>query len=159
MTKSEIFSQYNKARAAAKNGKLDPNRTNRALGVLMSKSTRPYTTTTKSCNCPDRVRNTTTACKHMIAKMIEVRVAQAHTSTTTTSTPVTTTASDISSPWMETSNGGYMIAEIKQGRGGYFIHEFEYLEVGKEWASTEHHGILTRPSKAWGKKLGSQRHI
>jgi len=76
MTKSEIFSMYNKARAAAKKGKLDAGRVNRALGVLQSKQSRGYQTTIKSCNCEDHKRHPQVACKHMVAKMIETRIEQ-----------------------------------------------------------------------------------
>lgn len=74
---SEIMTVYNKARAAARAGKLDEKRVNRALGLLMSKnSNRPYNTTVKSCDCPDHAiyRNT---CKHMIKNMMQVRISQA----------------------------------------------------------------------------------
>ncbi len=79
MTKSEIFTQYNKARAAARRGKLDAKRVNRALGVAQSKTPRPYITTARTCNCPDHIKNPAIACKHMIAKMIEVRASQSRT--------------------------------------------------------------------------------
>lgn len=73
MTKSEIFTQYNRARAAARKGKLDPARVNRALGILQNSTPRPYLTTISSCNCQDHSRHPDIACKHMIAKMIEYR--------------------------------------------------------------------------------------
>jgi hypothetical protein len=78
MTKSEIFTQYNKARAAARQGKLDPKRVNRALGIAQTKATeQKYITSIKSCTCEDHKRNST-PCKHMIARMIEVKVERTH---------------------------------------------------------------------------------
>jgi hypothetical protein len=74
---SEIFSVYNKARTAARQGLLDEKRVNRALGLLMSKnSNRPYNTTVKGCDCPDHIK-TGKACKHMIKMMMQVRISQA----------------------------------------------------------------------------------
>lgn len=78
ITKSEIFTQYNKARSAARLGKLDPKRVDRALGVAQLKVQPEYLTTTKSCSCEDHSRHPSIACKHMIAKMIEVKVARTH---------------------------------------------------------------------------------
>ena len=80
MDKKLVMGMYNKARAAAKQGKLDPIRTNKALGILQSKDAgrakfAEYRTTTKACSCPDYHR-TGKPCKHMIAKMIEVRATQ-----------------------------------------------------------------------------------
>jgi hypothetical protein len=76
MNKSILMSTYNKAKAAARNGKLDITRTNKALGILMSKNSaarlEKYLTTTRTCSCPDHAR-TGKPCKHMIARMIEVR--------------------------------------------------------------------------------------
>lgn len=83
MTKSEIFTQYNKARAAARQGKLDPKRVNRALGIAQTKAPeQKYVTTIKTCNCIDHQQHPSVACKHMIARMIEVKVERTHNSTT-----------------------------------------------------------------------------
>jgi hypothetical protein len=78
MTKSEIFTQYNKARSAARQGKLDPKRVDRALGVVQRKAQSEYITTTRGCSCEDHSRHPGIACKHMIAKMIEIKVAHTH---------------------------------------------------------------------------------
>lgn len=79
MTKSELFTQYNKARAAAKHGKLDVARVNRALGIAQSKNREnKYQTTIKSCTCKDHELHPAVACKHMVAKMIEVKVERMH---------------------------------------------------------------------------------
>lgn len=76
MTKSELFSMYNKARAAAKHGKLEAGRVNRALGILQTKDyISKYHTTIKSCDCEDHKRHQV-PCKHMVALMIERRIAQ-----------------------------------------------------------------------------------
>jgi len=76
MDKSAIFSEYNRAKAAARSGKLDANRVNRALGILQMKSTRPYSTTISSCDCQDAQFGH--VCKHRIAKMIERRAEERH---------------------------------------------------------------------------------
>jgi hypothetical protein len=79
MTKSELFTQYNKAKAAAKQGKLDAKRVDRALGIAQSKNyPHSYQTTIKSCNCVDHRRNPNIVCKHMVKKMMEVRIDQSH---------------------------------------------------------------------------------
>lgn len=74
MTKSQIFTQYNKARQAARLGKLDAARVNRALGLLQSRTPRPYATTVKGCDCEDSRRGH--VCKHRIAAMMTVRIYQ-----------------------------------------------------------------------------------
>lgn len=80
ITKSQIFSVYNKARAAARAGKLDAQRVNRALGYLLSGNAvekwEEYQTTIKTCNCPDFVYRHKT-CKHQISLMIYRRIEQA----------------------------------------------------------------------------------
>lgn len=77
-TKSAIFTQYNKARAAARKGKLPAAETNRALGVLMSATgtqrMAQYLTTTRACTCPARQHNPEKPCKHMVAAMMVQRV-------------------------------------------------------------------------------------
>lgn len=72
--KSALFTAYNKARRAARSGKLDIGRVNRALGVAQAKRARPYQTTVKGCDCPDGRRGN--VCKHRIAAMLQVRAAQ-----------------------------------------------------------------------------------
>ena len=79
MTKSQAMTWYNKARQAAKSGKLDPERVNRAFGILQARDgnerMEKYQTTTTNCTCPDHAR-THKACKHMIARMMEVRASE-----------------------------------------------------------------------------------
>ncbi len=76
-TKSEIFSVYNKARKAARQGKLDEDRLNRALGLIQRKDggARPYMTTAKTCTCPDFTR-TGKPCKHIIKNWMQIRIEQ-----------------------------------------------------------------------------------
>ena len=78
MTKSQLMSVYNKARTAARQGKLDPARVNRAFGILQAKDAgahlSKYGATVKSCTCIDHAR-TGKPCKHMIAQMIVTRAA------------------------------------------------------------------------------------
>ena len=76
MTKSQLFTQYNRARAAAYAGKLDLARVNRALGLVQAKEARPYHTSIRICDCPDQVRHPDMICKHRIAKMLEYRAEQ-----------------------------------------------------------------------------------
>lgn len=75
MNKSKLFSVYNKARVAARNGRLDTGRVNRALGVAQSKNARPYNTTITSCDCPDSLYRGAT-CKHRVALMMQKRMEQ-----------------------------------------------------------------------------------
>lgn len=75
--KSVKMATYNKARAAARKGLLDPKAVNKAFGLVQSQTERPYRTTLKSCSCPAFVNGHGAACKHMIAKMMKVRNAQA----------------------------------------------------------------------------------
>ena len=72
--RSEIFSVYNKAKAAARAGLLDARRVDRALGNLIADRDRPYRTTKNSCTCPDARRN---RCKHQIAEMMRRRMIAA----------------------------------------------------------------------------------
>jgi hypothetical protein len=72
--RSEIFSVYNKAKAAARAGLLDARRVDRALGILIADRVRPYRTTKNSCTCPDARRN---RCKHQIAEMMRRRMLAA----------------------------------------------------------------------------------
>jgi hypothetical protein len=75
MTRSQLFHTYNLARSAARKGKLEPCRTNRALGILMSKDAEQhlakYGATINKCNCQDAQHGN--VCKHRIARMIERR--------------------------------------------------------------------------------------
>lgn len=83
LTKSEIFSAYNRIRAFARKHPeiIDPARVNRALGILQSKSyyageRAEYQPSEHSCGCKDwefknaKRRGYTGACKHMIAELM-----------------------------------------------------------------------------------------
>ena len=92
MTKSEIFTQYNKARSAGVLNGLDPKRVNRALGLLQRKDggegkLSDYRTTVKSCGCMDSQMGNT--CKHRIVRMIEYKI---ETQEISESTPVAGTS-------------------------------------------------------------------
>lgn len=75
LSKSEMFTVYNLARAAARKGALDEARVNRALGYLQSgeaqQAWEKYQTTTKTCQCPDHIYRQQT-CKHIISLMIAI---------------------------------------------------------------------------------------
>jgi hypothetical protein len=73
MDKSQIFTQYNKARKAVSDGILERGRVNRALGIAQSKSERKYETTVGHCTCPDSTYRPGVVCKHRIALMMEIR--------------------------------------------------------------------------------------
>jgi len=75
MTKSQLFTQYNHARAAARAGKLDPARVNRALGLVQAKEARPYNVTLHTCNCMDFQLHGK-PCKHLIAFWMQYRAEQ-----------------------------------------------------------------------------------
>ena len=81
MTKNELFSIYNQARVAARNGKISLLRINRALGILQSRDGgkakfTEYHTTTHYCRCMDNSKNPSGICKHRLAKMMELRVRE-----------------------------------------------------------------------------------
>lgn len=74
-SKSDLFSAYNCASALARQGRMDPVRLRRALGVAQRTKPRPvaYITTWDGCSCPDwqnRGRHTGKSCKHMLAKLL-----------------------------------------------------------------------------------------
>lgn len=75
--RSLVFTEWNKARAAAVNGKLDQQRTNKALGLMLSgkcpEKFSEYGTTYRSCGCPD-AQQRRMFCKHRIAFVVMLRV-------------------------------------------------------------------------------------
>lgn len=81
ITKSEIFSVYNRARTFARRNPsiLDPGRVNRALGIVqrvMAGSYRwEYATTHDHCTCADSTYRRVT-CKHSIALMLLQRILE-----------------------------------------------------------------------------------
>lgn len=91
ITKSELFTAYNKARATARrNGDTKLiERLNKALGILQSKSYYAgdrvlYIPTVSACGCKDweyrhaAKRAYCGPCKHMLAEQITYEVMQAH---------------------------------------------------------------------------------
>ena len=91
ISKSELFSAYNHARAAARRAGNDPKeieRLNRALGILQSKAyyqaeRAEYMPSPHTCGCRDwefhraARRQYTGPCKHMIAEALQVNALQA----------------------------------------------------------------------------------
>jgi len=143
MTKSELFTQYNKARAAARKGLLDPKRVNKALGLAQLKIPRPYKTTINSCNCKDRINRPTVKCSHMIEEMIEYRATHA-------SQPQTPPEPEPESPLMN-SNGDWLTAE--QMTGSYRLHIFCYQSDWLEYKNAHSHISWVRPSHATGRRI------
>jgi hypothetical protein len=147
MTKSELFTQYNRARAAARKGLLDEKAVNKALGICQSKEQehwKKYGTTLQSCRCGYREYHPTMACKGMIAKMVEYRTV--HPS----SQPQTPPEPEQENPLMQ-SNGDWLTAE--QRPGSYTIHIFCYPS---DFAVYQRHNPgmqFTRPSHATGRRI------
>ena len=75
-TKPEIFRWFNKAIASAHRGQLNEQRVRNSLGWLQRLERNDYTTTLKSCSCPDHCKHPEFQCKHMIALMILVRIVE-----------------------------------------------------------------------------------
>lgn len=78
LSRSRLFSVYNTFRIAARAGKLDVGRVNRALGILQSKAGAArlahYEASTRGCWREDARRGH--KCKHQIARMIEQRAGE-----------------------------------------------------------------------------------
>ena len=148
--KSNLFVAYNKARSAARHGKLDLARVNRALGVAQAKSERPYNSTVNSCDCPDH-RKTGKPCKHMIAKMLEVRAVQYQAN----SAPVIKVQTD-SKIYHEFSDS--IIAVAEQVGATWFLHTFWCEDDLNEWIKNGRHYTIVHPRHAYGRKRGEVRH-
>jgi len=74
VNRSALFVAYNKARAAAKAGKLERRRLNRALGLAMRKAYVPtYHTTLRGCSCRDAEIHPGVICKHRLSLMLKKR--------------------------------------------------------------------------------------
>ena len=80
LTTSEIFAQYNRAKAAARKRKFGKGsateqvgRVNRALGILVGEKVRPYQTSVEKCSCPDATIGRF-CCKHRKAAMMVRRI-------------------------------------------------------------------------------------
>lgn len=144
--KSAVMSTYNKARKAAREGKLDPGRTNRALGIVQSadggkSKFEKYLTTTRGCTCPD-FRQTGKPCKHMIALMIETRMRQAE--------QPQVTEKKAEEPYT-TSAGTVLVAEQKNG--SYQIHEFWNKYLYQDYIEAHPQINWVRPSDAKGRRI------
>jgi hypothetical protein len=115
MNKSQIFSIYNKARKAPREGKLDEGAVNRALGVIQRKGESKYITTIRSCNCDARKYNSSKPCKHMIAKMMQTRITGDQPTATQTI-------------YVELEYEGYAPADLKMN-----FHKVSYpkMSIGK----------------------------
>jgi predicted nucleic acid-binding Zn finger protein len=75
-TKPEIWRWFNKAIASAHRGQLNEQRVRNSLGWLQRLERNDYTTTLKSCSCPDHCKHPEFQCKHQIALMILVRIVE-----------------------------------------------------------------------------------
>jgi hypothetical protein len=156
MNKSQTFQLYNKAKAAARNGKLDEMRVNRALSVLQSAdgedTMKKYRTTINTCNCQDRKHHPHQACKHMIAAMVIFRANQAEKKAA-----VSNPAPVADNPNVYTaSNGDTIMAE--QTTGGYVLHTFESAGQYADWRNKNLMVRMVKPSEVKGKKLYEVTH-
>jgi hypothetical protein len=69
INRSALFTAFNCARPLARQGYIDGNRLNRALGIAQSSKPSQYITTADRCSCPDSSYRHVT-CKHQIALML-----------------------------------------------------------------------------------------
>jgi len=66
--RSRLFVAYNHARRAAKLGRLEKRRLDRALGLAMRRDQTPkYHTTLRGCSCRDAEIHPSVWCKHRLA--------------------------------------------------------------------------------------------
>lgn len=127
-TKSELMVWYNRARSAAKRGKLDLERVNRAFGWLQMKEPHIYQTTVKTCSCPDRMRHPEQACKHMIGAMILSRIADKRK------------ADKPQKPAIKIVSVG-----VQNSRNGYIRYDFKDQDSFQSWLS--HNNFSTNQFK------------
>lgn len=148
LTRSEIFTQYNKARAAAKHGKLNAQRVNKALSVLQSKAQSQYHTTTNSCDCKARVYNPRVVCGHMIAKMVEYRAAGAKP---VQPEPQPIEDERIMAPGViyENHAGNIIVAELLPLHH-YQTHYFFTTDEAQAWIDAGQHGTVLNPMNVRG---------
>jgi hypothetical protein len=153
MNRSQLFTQYNKARKAAREGKLDPKAVNKALGLCQSSQERPYFTTTKSCNCPAFVYGNGKACKHMVAKMLKVRIAQAEQNVTSQPKPIDPAKPKVKPILilMTGDKGESYCAE--QVSGGYYIHSWSFIWEAEEFITSHVEINWVRPTCVIGRRL------
>ena len=74
MNRSALFTSYNLARRMVRQGAIDGDRLNRALGICQAKQQQNlYASSATDCMCPDRryrLRWQGLACKHMLAEIL-----------------------------------------------------------------------------------------
>jgi hypothetical protein len=150
--KSVRMAVYNKARTAARAGKLDARRVNKAFGILQSKAKRPYRSTIIGCDCPDRKFNSDVPCKHMIACMMERRISQA--------APVTQPDPYERGILLRIDNSDYPLYCSEQVRipYGYIVHRFESMAAFDQFLSGNGHGTLIKAVEARGRKVRDEYH-
>lgn len=122
-TRSELMSWYNRARSAARRGKLDIERVNRALGWLEKKEPHIYETTTKSCSCPDHKNKPAIACKHMIGIMILSRIVEKREPAKVSDKPAITT----------------VLVGVQFSKKSYIRYEFKNQDEYQSWLA--HNGF------------------
>ena len=142
---SAIFQAYNKARSAAKRGKLEWGRNNRGLGLAQSpvkfhKAIDKYHTTLRDCGCSDKFFNPTLVCKHQNALMIIVRASQIEGKNYRQELLIT-----------ETSNCEAIVAE-QFANYRYRIHIFESVDLANEFIAM-HENNWVRVSDVKGTRV------
>lgn len=77
MNRSALFRAYNHARRAAREGRIDRARLNRALGLALRKANgKTYRTSLRGCDCRDAQLHPYVICKHRLALMLQKRAAE-----------------------------------------------------------------------------------
>jgi hypothetical protein len=75
--RSRLFVAYNHARRAAKTGRLERRRLDRALGLALRKDQTPrYHTTLHGCSCRDAEIHPGAICKHRLKLMLVLRASR-----------------------------------------------------------------------------------
>ncbi len=126
-TRSELMSWYNRARSAARRGKLDIERVNRAFGWLEKKAPHIYETTIKSCSCPDHHNKPAIACKHMIGIMILSRIVEKREADKVKETKII-------KPAITT-----VLVGVQYSKKSYIRYEFKNQDEYKSWL--DHNGF------------------
>lgn len=158
MDKKLIFQVYNQAKVAARDGKIDMARLNRALGILQSKNCaeriEKYQASTTSCNCPDHTK-TGKACKHMLAAMVIYRANNPKQAE-----PVKAVAPENRQPYLAIcmeSKGELILAEQIDG-WNYRWHIFSDYAAVSRFARCVEHKTLCHPAKAHGRRNRDEVH-
>lgn len=134
---SKLFSVYNKAKAAARKGKLEIGRVNRAFGILQSKAglsgiNREYHSSVSWCQCHDALRGN--ICKHRIAHMMAQRIWE----------------KDNPYPFTRGDNGDFMAAV--QEHGQYTVLVVDSLSTWEQVKAHYSGKHLCRVTEAQGKR-------